>query len=313
MRVEDSLASGRLAEMKRERLVRRNGEIFTAEATGLPIVFGGAPAMLVLFDDITDRLAAEEEHASLTQQLRQSQKMEAVGRLAGGVAHDFNNLLTVMSGHAEMALLQLQKDDPLRAEVEEILKTAQRAANLTRQLLAFSRRQVMAPVVLDINDTVQSMNRMLRRIIGEDIELVTSAARDLWRVKADPGQIEQVIANLAVNARDAMRSGGTLSVETANVTLDDEFTRRYPEISTGDYVLLAVTDTGIGMSPEVQARIFEPFFTTKPEGAGSGLGLATVHRIVERHGGRIRVDSVPGRGTTFQVYLPCLDESAETS
>jgi len=303
-RVKTSMASGDWAEQREERLLRHNGDTFVAEVTGLPILFGGLPSMLVVFDDITKRLSAEEEHTLLTQQLRQSQKMEAVGRLAGGVAHDFNNLLTVMTGHAEMALMQLRKDDPLRPEVEEIEKTAQRAANLTRQLLAFSRRQVMAPVVLDVNEIVFSMNRMLRRIIGENIHLETSPAEHLWNVKADPGQIEQVIANLAVNARDAMPGGGSLAIETANVTLDEEFTKCYPEAAVGPHVLLSVTDTGIGMSPEIQARIFEPFFTTKPMGEGTGLGLATVYGIVTQSGGHILVHSAVGHGTTFSIYLP---------
>jgi PAS domain S-box-containing protein len=312
-RVLAAISSGQLAELERETLLRKNGESFAAQVTGMSVVFGDRPAVLVVFDDISEKLASEEARAVLTQQLRQSQKMEAVGRLAGGVAHDFNNLLTVITGHTELALLQLRDGDPLRPEIEEIARTAQRAANLTRQLLAFSRRQIMAPVILDLNHIVSSMDRMLKRIIGENIHLETSSADDLWNVKADPGQIEQVIANLAVNARDAMPRGGAVTIETLNVTLDSGFVRSHPEMTPGPYVLLSVTDTGIGISPEIQARIFEPFFTTKPLGEGTGLGLATVYGIVKQSGGHILVESEEGLGTTFNIYLPAAMEAVAAS
>ena len=299
--------------MLRQKLLRNTGDVFTADVAGCPIVFDGATAVLAILIDVTEHLATEAANALLTQQLRQSQKMEAVGRLAGGVAHDFNNLLTVITGHAELATLKLPKDDPLRPELEEIDRNAQRAAGLTRQLLAFSRKQVLDPVVLNLNETVTSMNRMLRRIIGERIRLETSTSEDPWHIKADPGQIEQVIVNLAVNARDAMPEGGTLAIETMNVLVDETLASRLPDLALGPYVLLSVIDTGMGMTPDVQARIFEPFFTTKPPGEGTGLGLSTVYGIVMQSGGHIFVHSEVGGGTTFSIYFPRVpDETTAT-
>lgn len=241
------------------------------------------------------------EQQRLEEQLQQAQKMEAIGQLAGGVAHDFNNLLTVINGHCEFLLDQMGDDLSPRKEVEAIRKTAERAANLTRQLLAFSRSQILQPKILDLNDIVMNMDKMLRRLIGEHIDLLSVKGKDLWPVEADPGQLEQVIMNLAVNARNAMSNGGELLIETCNLTVDDSVKG---EVPPGKYVTLTVADTGCGMSPEVQKRIFEPFFTTKEVGRGTGLGLSTVYGIVKQSGGHITVQSVLGKGTAFSLYLP---------
>ncbi len=261
--------------------------------------------------DISERKRAEEEMASLQEQLRQSQKMEAIGHLAGGIAHDFNNLLTIIKGYSQLSLIELKEGDPLKGNIEEIKRATDRASDLIRQLLAFSRRQVMEMRVLDLNILLQNLDKMLRRVIGEDIELVTLLAEDLGRVKTDPGQIEQVILNLAVNARDAMPSGGKLTIETANVELDGVYARRHVAVTPGRYVMLAVGDTGVGMTPEVRDRVFEPFFTTKEEGKGTGLGLSTVYGIVKQSEGNIWIYSEPGHGTTFKIYLPQVEELLE--
>lgn len=251
------------------------------------------------------------EHKSIEEQFRQVQKMEAVGLLAGGVAHDFNNLLMVINGYSEMVIQNLPETDPNRELVAEIYKAGVRSAELTRQLLAFSRRQVLAPRIIDLNKVVREMDKLLRRLIGEDIQLVAELDPELWVVHADPGQIEQVLMNLAVNARDAMRDGGQLTIETGNINLDTVYTERYPDARTGSHVVLSVTDTGIGMIPEVQAKIFEPFFTTKPPGEGTGLGLSTVHGIIKQSGGHVTVHSEVGVGTSFKVYLPRVEPIVE--
>ena len=261
--------------------------------------------------DITDRKRAEEEKVALVDQLRQSQKMEAIGRLAGGLAHDFNNLLTVIKGYCQLSLVEMKEGNPLREAFEVINKATEKAADLTRQLLAFSRRQIMEMRVLDLNSLLQDLDKMLRRIIGEDIELVTLLGEDLGRVKTDPGQIEQVVMNLAVNAKDSMPKGGKLIIETANVELDEAYAHAHVAVTPGRYVMIAVSDTGAGMAPEVRDRVFEPFFTTKEKGKGTGLGLSTVYGIVKQSSGNIWVYSEPGKGTTFKIYLPHVDEPAE--
>jgi two-component system, cell cycle sensor histidine kinase and response regulator CckA len=262
--------------------------------------------------DVTERKRAEEEKRKLEAQLNQAQKMESIGTLAGGVAHDFNNILTAIIGNAELALTDLGKNSRVNQSLDEILKAGHRAAALTRQLLAFSRKELIRPEILDLTSLMVNFEKMLRRLIGEDIDLVTVYTPDLWQVEADPGQMEQIIMNLAVNARDAMPKGGALTVETTNVELDKGYFRDHGvENEAGPYVVLAITDSGKGMDEEIQARIFEPFFTTKGLGTGTGLGLSTVYGIVKQNKGYIWVYSEPERGTTFKIYLPTAGADAE--
>ncbi len=264
---------------------------------------GEVVGVLGVIEDITERRQLEE-------QVRQSQKLEGIGLLAGGVAHDFNNLLTGILGYCDLASGRLSDSDPLAADVEQIRKCGERATTLTSQLLAFSRKQVLEVRVLDLNALVSDLDRMLQRLIGEDIDLQTVLAADLGPVRADPGQIQQVIMNLVLNARDAMPRGGRLALETANVDLDAEYSGRHLGVSPGPYVMLAVTDTGCGMDEATMARIFEPFFTTKEQGKGTGLGLSTVYGIVKQSAGDLWCYSEPGKGTTFKIYLPRVGEVA---
>ena len=284
----------------------KDGRQISCEWYNTPLVddSGRVLGVASLVHDVTERVALEER-------LRQSQKMEAVGRLAGGVAHDFNNLLTVILGYTQIMADGLPAGSRLADSTGQIKSAAERAAGITRQLLAFSRKQVLSPRIINLNDTMMNLDSLLRRLIGEDIEVLTVPENDLGSVKADPGQIEQVIMNLALNARDAMPNGGKLTLETANAQLDASYASEHQPITPGRYVMLAVSDTGEGMSPEVQARIFEPFFTTKEVGKGTGLGLSTVYGIVKQSGGYIWVYSEPDRGTTFKIYFPCVDQAAE--
>jgi PAS domain S-box-containing protein len=288
--------------------VAKDGRKVTCEWHTTPLLdaegsFAGIQAMAI---DITER-------ATLEGQLRQAQKMEAIGRLAGGIAHDFNNLLTAVSGYSDLLLETIKREDPIRGHVDEIRKAAQRAADLTRQLLAFSRKQVLEPRLLDLNGVLTEMDKMLRRVIGEDIDLVTYLDASLGHVKADPGQIEQVVMNLVVNARDAMPKGGRLTIETRNVELDESYARTAPDVRPGPYVLVSVSDNGSGIPPEVLPHLFEPFYTTKERGKGTGLGLSTVYGIIKQSGGHVTVYSEPGRGATFKVYFPRVAETADAA
>jgi len=282
-----------------ERTMHGRGEIF-ADENGVPVRMVGTA------QDITESKKAVEALRRSEEQLRQSQKMEAVGRLAGGVAHDFNNLLTVVTGYSDLLMRQLGDASPLHKDAREIQRAADRAADLTRQLLAFSRKQVLQPRVLELNEVVTGMETMLRRLLGEDVELRTVFDSALGQVRADQGQIEQVILNLAVNARDAMPRGGKLTLKTANVFLDQRTVFRNRGLEVGEYVMLSVSDSGVGMTDEVKEHLFEPFFTTKGVGQGTGLGLATCYGIITQSGGDIRVYSESGSGTTFKTYLPRL-------
>ena len=274
------------------------------DSKGNPIGFRG------LMRDVTQRKKEEKDRKQLEAQLLHSQKMEAVGRLAGGIAHDFNNLLTTILGYSDLVMMAMRRDNPFYDDVGEIKRSGKRAADLIRQLLAFSRRQIIQPVVLDLNRVIRNMEEMLRRLIGEDIEVIMILGSDLWKVKVDPGQIDQVIMNLAVNAKDAMPQGGKLTIETVNMDLDDGYARNHGvELNPGPYVMFAISDTGTGIDKETQSRIFEPFFTTKVKGKGTGLGLSTVYGIVKQNNGFIWVYSEPGEGTAFKVYLSRTEET----
>ncbi|OGK76843.1 MAG: hypothetical protein A2X52_17170 [Candidatus Rokubacteria bacterium GWC2_70_16] len=303
--IDRVLSGDTLTDIETRRL-RRDGMLIDVSLSMAPLRdAGGAIAGTVAV--LADITASKELEA----QLRQSQKMEGIGRLAGGIAHDFNNLLTVISGRTDLLAEALGQQSPLRRHVDSIRNVAERATGLTRQLLAFSRRQALQPRVVDLNAATQGMHEVLGRLIGEDIDLVTVLGPALGRVKVDPSQMEQVILNLVVNARQAMPEGGRLTIETGNVELGEEYARTHAEVEPGRYVMLAVTDTGHGMDAGTKARIFEPFFTTRGPGQGTGLGLATVYGIVKQHGGHIWVYSEPGRGTTFKIYLPRVEETAE--
>lgn len=282
------------------RLLRKDGTVLIVDVNASLLPDG---RVLGTLRDVTER-------RQLEQQLRQAQKMEAIGRLAGGVAHDFNNVLTAVFGYVDLLSEELPAGSGALQDLAEVRKAAERAAGLTRQLLAFSRQQVLQPIVLPLNDLIEDFEKMLRRVIGEDVELRLALSRGIGNIRADPGQLQQVIMNLAVNARDAMPLGGRLLIETANADLSEQYAELHQPVIPGAYVMLAVTDTGTGMSPDVKARIFEPFFTTKEKGKGTGLGLSTVYGIVKQSGGYVWVYSEVGRGTTFKVYLPRVDEPA---
>jgi two-component system cell cycle sensor histidine kinase/response regulator CckA len=312
--IEQLQTSGVAPAFETETLRRDGGRVAVLVAVALLEY----PKCIAIVADISERKRAEEGrvHAEEAlrqseEQLRQAQKMEAVGRLAGGVAHDFNNVLSVILSYAEVLLADFKAADPARSDIEQIQGAALRAAGLTRQLLMFSRQQVADPRVVDLNEILLGLDKMLGRILGEDVDLVMLPPKSQGRVKVDPTHIEQLILNLVVNARDAMPKGGQLTLETANVDLDDDYARAHLPAKPGRYVMLAVTDTGAGMDRATQARIFEPFFTTKEKGKGTGLGLSTVFGIVQQSGGNIWVYSEIGRGTTFKVYLPRADGELE--
>jgi PAS domain S-box-containing protein len=304
-RMEEAIQKPRFPVSVDFRAHHKDGSWRILEGVGKNLLENPAVAGFIAnVRDITERTQLEER-------LRQSQKMEAVGKLAGGVAHDFNNLLTAVTGYCDLLLVRLGESDPLRNEVWEIRKAGERATSLTRQLLAFSRRQMLQPKVIKINRTIAEMGKMLQRLIGEDVDLVTVLDAQLGCVKVDPSQIEQVVMNLAVNARDAMSHGGRLTIETSNVDLDEAYARRHAEVQPGPYVLIAVSDTGCGMDAETQSRIFEPFFTTKEVGRGTGLGLSMIYGIVKQSGGHVWVYSEIGKGTTFKIYFPRVEGPAE--
>ncbi len=286
---------------------KKNGTFFTEDAVIAPVrnEQGIVTNYIAIKRDVSHELELEDQY-------RQTQKIDSIGRLAGGVAHDFNNILAVICGHTDLALSQVSPDSPLHSNLENIQESAERAANLTRQLLAFARRQVIEPRVINLNELIVNLNKMLRRLIGEDIKLVTQTAPDLGPIKADPGQIEQVLLNLVVNARDAMPEGGTLTIHTGNVTLDEDFARRHL-VTPGKYIMVSVSDTGVGMSEEVKSHIFEPFFTTKEQGKGTGLGLATCFGIIQQSNGHIHCDSQTGTGTQFRIYLPSVQGTEDAA
>ncbi len=291
---------------------RTDGSEFPAGVSAAPFAFDGRATTLLIVHDKTERVTLERSLLQAEERAQRAQRMESIGRLAGGVAHDFNNLLSVMLSYAEIGLHSVREGDPVREHLGEIRSAGLRASELTKQLLAFSRQQVVQPRIIDLNATLASMDKMLRRLLGEDIDLAARLAPSLGRVKVDPSQVEQILLNLAVNARDAMPRGGKLTIETQNVDLDEDYARLHPGSATGPHVMLAVSDDGTGMDAATLQRIFEPFFTTKGLGKGTGLGLATVYGIVAQGGGSISVYSELGRGTTFKVYFPRADGTNAT-
>ena len=306
--IAESLLKGDSFELELD-LMQKDGTIKNIYARG-EIEYGASGKIIGLHgttQDITEFKRAAEERKKLEFQLFQAQKIESIGLLAGGVAHDFNNILTVINANAEIPLMFMERTAPYYSAFSEILKAGERAANLTRQLLAFSRKQIIEPRVINLNNTLLEMDKMLRRLIGEHIELVTIIDESLYPVKVDPGQVEQILTNLVVNARDAMPDKGKLTIETRNTILDEKYAKTHPDIIPGKYVTFTVSDTGAGIDKEVISHIFEPFFTTKPKGSGTGLGLSTCFGIVKQNHGEINVYSEPGYGTTFKIHLPIFE------
>jgi PAS domain S-box-containing protein len=292
--------------------LHKDGTLISVEVSGQKFKIAEKIVFFGIARDITDRKKAQSERDELQRKLTQSQKLESIGNLAGGIAHDFNNMLGVILGHTEMALMQADETHQLHDDLKEVQKAAKRSADITKQLLAFARKQTISPRQLDLNDTVESMLNMLRRLIGEDIDLIWQPASDLWPVKMDPSQIDQILANLCVNARDAISDVGKLTIETGIKTFDEEYCSKHPGFIPGDFVLLAVSDNGCGMGKEVLDNLFEPFFTTKDVGKGTGLGLATIFGIVKQNNGFINVYSEPGQGSTFKIYLPRIFTDEDT-
>jgi two-component system, cell cycle sensor histidine kinase and response regulator CckA len=303
-RIKKSIDENWVAPLREHRLLTLDGQVVQVESTGVPVKYRGETQVFGVVRDITARKREEEEKAKLQDRYLQSQKMESVGRLAGGVAHDFNNMLGVILGHAEMALEKVDPAQPLHANLQEVRKAAERSSDLTRQLLAFARKQTVSPKVLDMNETVAGMLKMLRRLIGEDIHLAWLPGMNLWPIKMDPSQIDQILANLSVNARDAIVGVGKVTIETENVSFDEAYCADHAGFVPGEYVMLVLSDNGCGMDKEVLGKLFEPYFTTKGVGKGTGLGLATVYGIVKQNNGFINVYSEPDQGTTIRIYLP---------
>jgi signal transduction histidine kinase/CheY-like chemotaxis protein len=301
----DTLTSG---EAWRGEIINKakDGTLFTEEATISPVFDNKGKIInyIGVKHDVTKQRVLED-------QLRQAQKMETVGRLAGGVAHDFNNMLNVILGSAELVMTRDDLDDSILKNLQQIQKAAERSADITRQLLAFSRKQVIEPRVVKLNPLIKDIEKMLGRLLGEDIDILSVPEKEIWNIMADPGQIHQIVANLCINARDAMPQGGKLTIETANVTFDDNYCKGHAGFVPGRFVMLAISDNGIGMDKEILAHIFEPFFTTKEEGKGTGLGLASVYGAVKHNNGFINVYSEPGQGTTFKLYFPQCAGKAE--
>ena len=306
-RIRQIREEGKQVPRIEEKFIRLDGSIADVEVSAAPYPHQGQIAVLMVALDTTEQRQIKKEKEVIEEQFRQAQKMEAIGLLAGGFAHDFNNSLSVIKICTQLALSDLKEGDPLKERIEMILGETNRSANLARQLLVFSRRQVKEMVVLDLNHLLRELDKMLHRVIGEDIKVVHVLAKDLGKVKVDPGQIAQAVLNLALNARDAMPKGGKLIVETANVELDEVYSSTHSDVIPGRYVMFSVSDTGVGMTPEVRERVFEPFFTTKEKGRGTGLGLYAVYGIVKQSGGDICVYSEPGHGATFKIFLPQVD------
>ncbi|MBU4258409.1 MAG: response regulator, partial [Proteobacteria bacterium] len=312
-RTEKAIKTGKTQAPYELELVHKSGKIVWVEVREVPIVENGKTISIVgALTDITERKQAEEEKKKFEDQLRQAQKMEAVGRLAGSIAHDFNNILTAIIGYSNIMQIRISEDDPLQADVDQILGASQRAAQLTQSLLAFSRQQIIHPRPLRLNEIIVNIEKLLLQLIGEDIELRTMLADKNLTIMADRSQIEQVLMNLVTNARDAMPEGGLLSISTESVELDSHFIKTHGyDIKPGRYCLISVADTGIGMDEETRKKIFEPFFTTKVLGKGTGLGLSIIYGIITQHNGFIDVLSKPGKGTTFKIYLPVIKSSIE--